>query len=65
MPGTVACNQCFTDNVCTRLTDKELMRLFGPTTEDSTGRPFILVDNPDPRGGFFADRDHEGFADEM
>ncbi|KAH7115996.1 DNA repair protein-like protein rad5 [Dendryphion nanum] len=43
---------------------KDLMRLFGPITVDSTGKPFILVDNPDSRGGFYADQDHEGYADE-
>ncbi|KAF2658724.1 hypothetical protein K491DRAFT_689796 [Lophiostoma macrostomum CBS 122681] len=43
---------------------KDLLRLFGPITEDSEGRPYIMVDNPDPVGGFHADKDHEGFADE-
>jgi hypothetical protein len=44
---------------------KDLLRLFGPITEDSEGRPYIMVDNPDPAGGFRADKDHEGFADEV
>ncbi|KAH7088900.1 SNF2 family N-terminal domain-containing protein [Paraphoma chrysanthemicola] len=43
----------------------DLMRLFGNLDEDAEGKPFILVDNPDPRGGFRADRDDEGFADEI
>ncbi|KAF1839467.1 hypothetical protein BDW02DRAFT_635750 [Decorospora gaudefroyi] len=43
----------------------ELMKLFGNLAEDSEGKPFILVDNPDPRGGFRADRDDEGYADEL
>ncbi|KAF2009924.1 hypothetical protein BU24DRAFT_357138 [Aaosphaeria arxii CBS 175.79] len=42
-----------------------LMRLFGTVTEDSNGRPFILVDNPHSRGGFRADNDHEGYADDL
>jgi hypothetical protein len=40
------------------------MRLFGPVTEDANGKPFILVDNVDPKGSFLADKDHEGFVDE-
>jgi hypothetical protein len=44
---------------------RELMRLFGNLEEDPEGRPFILVDNPDPRSGFRADRDDEGYADEL
>ena len=48
-----------------RMTIKDLMRLFGNVVEDEGGRPFIMVDNPDPRGGFRADRDHEGYADEL
>jgi len=44
---------------------RKLMKLFGNLEEDSEGRPFIMVDNPDPRGGFRADRDDEGFADEL
>lgn len=47
-----------------RLSIKDLMRLFGPVAEDESGKPFILVDNPDARGGFRADRDDEGYADE-
>lgn len=38
----------------------DLMRLFG-----SHGTPYIMVDNPDPRGGFRADRDDEGYVDEV
>lgn len=41
------------------------MRLFGNLDEDEAGRPFIVVDNPDPKGGFRADKDHEGFADDF
>lgn len=40
------------------------MRLFGNLDEDEDGRPFIMVDNPGPTGGFRADRDDEGFADD-
>ncbi|KAF2829455.1 hypothetical protein CC86DRAFT_287097 [Ophiobolus disseminans] len=43
----------------------DLMRLFGNLDEDANGKPFIMVDNPDPRGGFRADRDDEGYADEF
>ncbi|KAH4294637.1 hypothetical protein HBH64_080990 [Parastagonospora nodorum] len=44
---------------------RDLMRLFGNTNEDAEGKPFILVDDPDPRGGFRADQDDEGYADEF
>ncbi|KAL6710401.1 hypothetical protein ACN47E_009347 [Coniothyrium glycines] len=44
---------------------RDLMRLFGNLREDNEGKPFILVDNPDPMGGFRADRDDEGYADEF
>lgn len=44
---------------------RDLMRLFGNLDETAEGKPFILVDNPDPCGGFRADRDDEGYADEM
>jgi len=44
---------------------RDLMRLFGNIRDDEYGRPFIMTDNPDPRGGFFADNDHEGYADEL
>ncbi|KAF2451686.1 hypothetical protein P171DRAFT_401395 [Karstenula rhodostoma CBS 690.94] len=44
---------------------RDLMRLFGNIRDDEQGRPFILTDNADPRGGFFADGDHEGYADEL
>jgi hypothetical protein len=44
---------------------RDLMRLFGNIRDDEEGRPFILVDNVDPRGGFHADKDHEGYADEL
>lgn len=43
----------------------DLMRLFGNIEEDGQGRSFILVDNPDTSGGFHADGDHEGYADEI
>jgi hypothetical protein len=44
---------------------RDLMRLFGNLEEDPDGKPFIMVDNPDPRGGGLrADRDDEGYADE-
>lgn len=41
------------------------MRLFGNIEEDGDGKPFILVDNPETVGGFHADQDHEGYADEF
>jgi hypothetical protein len=44
---------------------RDLMRLFGNLQEDDNGRPFIMVDNPDPRGGFMAHSDDEGYADEI
>jgi len=47
------------------MTVRELMRLFGNLEEDAEGKEFILVDNPDPMGGFRADRDDEGYADEL
>lgn len=40
------------------------MKLFGNLNEDEDGKPFILVDNPDPSGGFRADQEHEGYADD-
>ncbi|KAF3003413.1 hypothetical protein E8E13_000292 [Curvularia kusanoi] len=43
----------------------DLMRLFGNVEEDDRGNQFIVVDNPAPVGGFHADRDHEGYADEL
>lgn len=43
----------------------DLMRLFGNIDETEDGRPFILVDNPSAAGGFHADEDHEGYADEF
>jgi hypothetical protein len=53
-------------NVRCRMSIPDLMRLFGNLDEDAEGKPFILVDNPDPRGGFRADRDDEDeFADDM
>ncbi|KAF1919601.1 SNF2 family N-terminal domain-containing protein [Ampelomyces quisqualis] len=52
------------DKYLKRMDMRELMRLFGNLREDKEGRPYILVDNPDPRGGFRADEDHEGFADD-
>ncbi|KAF2855647.1 hypothetical protein T440DRAFT_159458 [Plenodomus tracheiphilus IPT5] len=47
-----------------KMSIRDLMRLFGNLEEDAEGRPFIMVDNPDARGGFRADRDDEGYADE-
>jgi hypothetical protein len=47
------------------MTVRELMRLFGNLADDPEGKPFILVDNPDPAGGFRADRDDEGYADDI
>lgn len=41
------------------------MRLFGNIEDDGDGKPFIVVDNPAPVGGFYADQDHEGYADEF
>ena len=43
---------------------RDLMRLFGNLIDDSEGRPFILVDDAPRGGGFRADSDHEGFADD-
>ncbi|PSN62122.1 hypothetical protein BS50DRAFT_561205 [Corynespora cassiicola Philippines] len=48
-----------------RLSIRDLISLFGNVKEDEGGRPYIMVDNPDPRGGFHADPDHEGFYDEF
>lgn len=42
-----------------------LMRLFGTLEEDTDGRPFIMVENPDQMGGFRTDRDDEGYADDI
>jgi hypothetical protein len=47
------------------MTDRQLMRLFGNLSEDSDGNPFILVDNPDRSGGFRADMNDEGYADDF
>jgi hypothetical protein len=47
-----------------RLDITDLMRLFGNIEEGEDGKPIILVDNPDAAGGFYADADHEGYADE-
>lgn len=47
------------------MTIRDLMKLFGNLEEDAEGRPFIMVDNPDPRGGYRADRDDEGYADDF
>ncbi|RMZ72733.1 hypothetical protein GMOD_00007755 [Pyrenophora seminiperda CCB06] len=49
--------------VMKKMDTRALMRLFGDVEEDAEG--FILVDNPDARGGFRADADDEGYADEM
>lgn len=49
-----------------RLGLNDLLHLFGDVVEDSvSGRRFIMVDNADPRGGFHADSDHEGFANDV
>ncbi|KAF2873730.1 SNF2 family N-terminal domain-containing protein [Massariosphaeria phaeospora] len=48
-----------------KMTIRDLMRLFGNLQDDENGKPFIVVDNPDPRGGFRADRHDEGYADEI
>ncbi len=52
-----------------RMSIHDLMKLFGGLEKDEDDdseddSPFIAVDNPDPRGGFLADEDHEGYADE-
>jgi hypothetical protein len=44
-----------------RLTIRDLMRLFGPVADTTDGKPFIMVDDKDPRG---LDGDMEGFTDE-
>lgn len=41
------------------------MRLFGNIEEDGEGKSFIMVENADAVGGFYADQDHEGYADEF
>ena len=33
-----------------KMSIQDLMRLFSNLQEDNNGRPFILIDNPDPRG---------------
>ncbi|KAH6613977.1 SNF2 family N-terminal domain-containing protein [Boeremia exigua] len=43
----------------------DLMRLFGNIEQTEDGKPFIVVDNPAAAGGFHADSDHEGYADEF
>ncbi|CAN9108012.1 unnamed protein product [Alternaria alternata] len=48
-----------------KMDTRSLMRLFGNLEEDPDGKPFIMVDNPDPRGGFRADQDDEGYADDF
>ncbi|CAN9196477.1 unnamed protein product [Alternaria sp. RS040] len=48
-----------------KMDTRSLMRLFGNLEEDPDGKPFIMVDNPDPRGGFRADQDDEGYADDL
>ncbi|KAH6882752.1 DNA repair protein-like protein rad5 [Alternaria rosae] len=48
-----------------KMDTRTLMRLFGNLEEDPDGKPFIMVDNPNPRGGFRADRDDEGYADDF
>ncbi|KAF2032710.1 hypothetical protein EK21DRAFT_98852 [Setomelanomma holmii] len=60
-------NEVMEDNgkTTSKLGIRDLMRLFGNLNDDADGKPFILVDNPDPRGGFRADRDDEGYADEF
>lgn len=40
------------------------MRLFGNIEEGGEGKSYIMVENPDAVGGFFANPDHEGYADE-
>jgi hypothetical protein len=47
-----------------RMSQKDLMLLFGIVAEDDEGKPFIYADNADPAGGFKADQDHEGYAND-
>jgi len=49
----------------TKMNILDLMKLFGNLEEDEEGRPFIMVENTDPRGGFRAGRDDEDYADEL
>ncbi|KAF2750189.1 hypothetical protein M011DRAFT_397133 [Sporormia fimetaria CBS 119925] len=42
----------------------DLLRLFGAVVDGEGGKPFIMVDNAGTHGGFHADEDHEGYADE-
>lgn len=44
---------------------RDLMRLFGNIRDDDQGRPFILTDNASPHGGFSANNDDEGYADDV
>ena len=44
---------------------RDLMRLFGDVEDDANGRPFILVEDVDTRGGLHADGDGEGYFDEL
>ncbi|KAF2121509.1 SNF2 family N-terminal domain-containing protein [Lophiotrema nucula] len=48
-----------------KMSIRDLMKLFGPVEDDSHGRPFIMVENEGNRNPFFADVDHEGYADEI
>ncbi|KAH7395154.1 SNF2 family N-terminal domain-containing protein [Phaeosphaeria sp. MPI-PUGE-AT-0046c] len=53
-----------------KLSLPDLVRLFIDVDESDEdgrggGKTFVMVDNPDPSGGFRADRDDEGYADEM
>lgn len=59
--GKVLTNYC--DDFANDFAD--LMRLFGNMQDDEDVKPFIMVDNPDPRGGFMANHDDEGYADEL
>ncbi|KAF2682087.1 hypothetical protein K458DRAFT_370647 [Lentithecium fluviatile CBS 122367] len=52
------------NKTATNMSVRDLMRLFGNIQEDSNGTPFIVVDNPSNMGGFRADRDDEGYADD-
>ena len=44
---------------------KDLLRLFGAIEEDDQGKPYILVEDPDPAGGFGAETDDEDYVDDI
>lgn len=47
-----------------KMSIRDMLRLFGNVHDDEQGRPFIWTNDSNDRGGFYADSDDEGFADE-